>query len=77
MLALGWIRYALWDATGSHRDYSPPAWRSRTTEEQKRIGWEMAVRIERILCTVLHEAYKRQVEEAMRALSEGLEGYYR
>jgi hypothetical protein len=29
MLALGWIRYALWDATGSHRDYSPPAWRMR------------------------------------------------
>jgi hypothetical protein len=37
----------------------------------------MAVRIERILCTVLHEAYERQVEEAMRALSEGLEGYYK
>jgi hypothetical protein len=32
------MRYTLWDATGWHRDYSPPAWRNRATEEQKRIG---------------------------------------
>ena len=32
------VRYALWDATGWHRDYSPPAWRNRATAEQKRIG---------------------------------------
>jgi hypothetical protein len=42
------VRYALWDATGWHRDYSPPAWRNRATPEQKRRGWEMAVRIEKI-----------------------------
>ncbi len=53
------VRYALWDATGWHRDYSPPVWRNRATDEQKRIGWEMAVRIEKILVTVLHEAHKR------------------
>jgi hypothetical protein len=29
----------------------------------------MAVRIEKILCTVIHEAYKRQVEETMQTLS--------
>ncbi len=52
------VRYVLWDATGWHRDYSPPAWRNRATEEQKRIGWEMAVRIEKIICTVLDEAHK-------------------
>lgn len=23
------VRYALWDATGWHRNYSPPAWRNR------------------------------------------------
>jgi hypothetical protein len=40
-----------------HRDYSPPAWRSLATEKQKRIGWEMAVRLEKIVATVLHEAY--------------------
>src|SRR3954466_5442854 len=57
------VRYVLWDATGWHRDYSPPAWRNRATEEHKRVGWEMAVRIEKILCTVLHEAHRRQVEE--------------
>ena len=25
------VRYVLWDATGWHRDYSPPAWRNRAT----------------------------------------------
>src|SRR3954453_15901044 len=67
-------RYVIWDATGWHRYCSPPAWRNRATEEQKRVGWEMAVRIEKILCTVLHEAQSKQVEEAMDTLSEGHEG---
>ncbi len=71
------VRYVLWDATGWYRDYSPPAWRNRATKEQKQIGWEMAVRIEKILCTVLHEAHRRQLEETMEALSEGPEGLYR
>jgi hypothetical protein len=71
------VRYVLWDATGCHRDYSPPAWRKRATEEQKRKGWEMAVRIEKIIATVLHEAHERQVEETMDILSEGPEGLYK
>src|SRR5215210_7584280 len=71
------VRYVLWDATGWHRDYSPPAWRIRATKEQKRVGWEMAVRIEKILCTVLHEAHRQQVEEIMETLSEGPEGFYK
>ena len=54
------VRYALWDATGWHRYYSPPAWRHRATAEQKRKGWEMAVRMEKILTTVVHEAHMRQ-----------------
>lgn len=62
------VRYALWDATGSHREYSPPAWRNRATEEQKREGCEMAVRTEKIICTVLHKAYGRQVKEVMDTL---------
>ncbi len=70
------VRYVLWDATGWHRDYSPPAWRNRATEEQKRKGWEMAVRIEKILCTVLDEAHKQQVEETTETLSEGPEEVY-
>jgi hypothetical protein len=57
------VRYVLWDATGWHKDYSPHAWRNRATEEQKRRGWEMAVRIEKIIATVLDETHKRQVEE--------------
>ena len=71
------VRYVLWDATGWHRDYSPPAWRHRAAKEQKRKGWEMAVRIEKILCAVLDEAHKRQVEETTETLSEGPESFYR
>jgi hypothetical protein len=70
------VRYVLWDATGWHRDYSPLAWRNRATEEQKRKGWEMAVRIEKLLCTVLDEAHKRQVEETTETLAEGPEEFY-
>ena len=71
------VRCTLWDATGGYRDYSPPAWRNRATDEQKRIGWEMAVRIEKIIATVLDEAHKRQVEEVMESLQEGPEGLYK
>ncbi len=70
------VRYVLWDATGWHRDYSPLAWRNQATEEQKWRSWEMAVRIEKILCTVLDEAHKRQVEETTETLSEGPEEFY-
>ncbi len=59
-----------------HRDYSPPAWRNRATKEQKREAREMAVRIEKIIATVLHEAHERQVEEVMDTLEEGPEGLY-
>ncbi len=27
------VRYALWSATGWHRDYSPLAWRNRATNK--------------------------------------------
>jgi hypothetical protein len=37
----------------------------------------MAVRIEKILCTVLHEAHERQVEVTMHILSKGPKGFYR
>ena len=70
------VRYALWDMTGWHRDYDPCVWRSRATEEQKRVGWEMWVRMEKIIVTVLHEAHRLQVEEAMDALAEGPESFY-
>ena len=72
------VRYALWDMTGWRRDYSPVAWRSRATEEQKRIGWGMRVRTKKIIATVLHEAHEQQqVEEAADALEEGPEGFYK
>jgi hypothetical protein len=53
------VRYAPWDATVWHRDYSPPVWRNRATKKQKREGWEMVVRIEKIIATVLDEAHER------------------
>ena len=65
------VRHVLWDATGWHRDYSPPAsWGNQATEEQKRIGWEMAVRIEKILCTVLQAAHEGQAEELAESFME-------
>jgi hypothetical protein len=54
-----------------------PSWRNPATEDQKKRGWEMAVRIEKIIATVLHETYKRQVEEVMDTLEEGPEGLYK
>ncbi len=71
------VRYALWDVTGWHRDYSPPAWRNRATEEQKQVGWEIAVRVEKILAAVLDEAHKQQTEEVIETFSEGPEDFYR
>ena len=53
-----------------------PAWGIRATAEQKRKGWEMAVKIEKIHCTVLQEVHKRQVDETMETLAEGPEGFY-
>ena len=71
------VRYVLWDATGWHEDYAVAlAWRSGPTEEQQLEGWEMFVRMEKILVTVLHEVLKQQVGETMEALSEGPEGLY-
>ena len=71
------VRFALWNVSGWHRAYPPPAWRSQATTEQKHVGWEMAVRIEKIIATVLHEAHRRQVEEVMETLQEGSEGLYK
>jgi hypothetical protein len=42
-----------------------PAWRSRVTAEQNWKGWETVVRIDKSLWTVLHEARRQQVEDAM------------
>ena len=36
----------------------------------------MTVRIEKILCTVLHEAHELQVEETMQTLADDPEGFY-
>src|SRR5215210_5926582 len=29
------VRYGLWKLSGWHRDYSPPAWRNRATEDHR------------------------------------------
>jgi hypothetical protein len=33
--------------------------------------------MEKIICTVLHEAHEQQVEEAMDTLAEGPENFYK
>jgi len=35
------------------------------------------VRIEKVLCTVLHEAHEQQVEETTNTLAEGQKGIYK
>ncbi|MDP9456431.1 MAG: hypothetical protein M3Q60_11770 [Actinomycetota bacterium] len=70
------VRYALWDMTGWRRGYDPCVWRSRATEEQKRGGWEMWVRMEKIAAIVLQKAHERQVGEVTDALEERPEGLY-
>ena len=70
------VRYALWDMTRWHEHYDPCIWRSRATEEQKRIGWEMWVRMEKIIATVLEETHK-QAEEVIGAFEEGPERFYK
>ncbi len=64
------VRYALWDMTGWHRDYDPCVWRHRATAEQKRAGWEMWVRMEKILCAVLNAAHEQQIEETSTLMSD-------
>jgi hypothetical protein len=59
-----------------HEKYDPCVWRSPATEEQKRVGWEMWARMEKIIATVLEETHNKQVEETMDAFEEGLESFY-
>ena len=70
------VRYFLWDTTGWHHDYDPVLWRNRATEEHKHQGWEMWVRMDRIMRAVLREAHERQMEETMDALSDVPERFY-
>ncbi len=64
------------DITGWHRDYDPCIWRSRATEAQKRVGWEMWVRMEKVIALILDEAHRLQVKETMEASGEGPEKFY-
>jgi hypothetical protein len=71
------VRLILWDVTRWDQDYGfLLALRSDVPEEQKRVGWEMFVFIEKILVTVLHEALKRQAGEIIDVLSDGPESFY-
>ena len=70
------VRYFLWDMTGWHANYDPCIWRHRATEEQKRVGWEMWVRMDKIMCAVLRETHERHIQETMDALSAGPVRFY-
>ena len=41
------------------------------------MDWYKTVRIEKILCIVLHEAHERQIEKTIETLEEGPEGFYK
>jgi hypothetical protein len=49
------VRYFLWDMMGWHRDHDPCLWRNRATEELKRVGWEMWVRMDKCAGALLRE----------------------
>lgn len=70
------VRYSLWETTNWHWDYDPLVWKDTATEEQKREGWEMWVRMEQILHKVLEEASTRQFVELTEALEKGPESFY-
>ncbi len=77
-VSVGYFRDRAVELVAAHAvDQAVEADPGNGVEEQKRTGWEMAVRIEKIIATVLDEAHKRQVEEVMDALSEGPEGLYK
>lgn len=70
-------RFVLWDLTGWHKEYALAlALSNRVTGEQKRQGWEVFVRTEKVLATVLHEVLRQQIQETTEAFSEGPEGFY-
>ncbi len=65
------VRYFLWDMSGWHRDHDPCVWRDRATEEQKRISWEIWMRMDRIVCAVLRDVHEPpQVEEKIDTLED-------
>jgi len=70
------VRCVLWDIISWQCDFSLHAWKTWSAHEQKRLTWEAAVRIERILVRVLHEAHERQTEETLDALVAGPEEFY-
>jgi hypothetical protein len=69
------VRFVLWDLAGWQKDYALVLG-SGATQEQKRRGWEVFVRTEKLLATVLREVLRQQVEETMNILSDGPESLY-
>jgi len=63
------VRSTLWDMAG-WTQASSFVWKTRPRKEQKRIDWELAVRIERTLATVLNEAHKQQAEKVIKTFSK-------
>jgi hypothetical protein len=70
------VRHALWDMTGWRRHHSPHALQGGVAEDRDRVDWEMRVKIEKILLTVLSEAREQQLEEIVEAIYEGPQGFH-
>jgi len=54
-----------------HVGYDPYIWQSRATEEQTTAGWEMVVRIEKIVAVLQHDGYNQQ-QAAERSVQTAL-----
>ncbi len=71
------VKYYLWEATGWHEAFDPYVLGDAASEEQKRVGWEMALRIKKIISKALYEEHKQLEEEIRRLAAEGPEVFYK
>jgi hypothetical protein len=71
------FKFTLWGLSGWHEDYDPYIVDEEATEEQKKEGWEMAIRMKKIMARVMYEEYDRLIQEIELYESEGPEVFYR
>ena len=71
------VKFYLWEATGWHEDFDPYVLGDDAPDEQKIMGWEMALKIKKIISKALYEEHKQQEEAIHRLTFEGPETFYR
>jgi hypothetical protein len=71
------LKFTLWELTGWHENYDPEVLGDAATEEQKREGWKMAIRMKKIRARLLQEEHDRLVQEIEQDESDGSEIFYK